>query len=276
VIDLHLHTTASDGRCTPGELVTRAAAAGLTVMAATDHDTTSAVQEVAALALAQGIVAVPGIEITAVHEGADVHVLGYFLDIHDTALQAFLARQREIRIARVERIAARLAELGLRVDMGPVLAEARRQASRAVGRPQVARALVDAGLVASVADAFDTWLGRGCPAFVPRAGESPEAVVAIIHAAHGLASLAHPGRTGIDERIPALGRAGLDALEAFHSDHDEVATERYRAMAERLGLLVTGGSDFHDDPSRPSIAPGSTTLPADAWERLAAARARHA
>ena len=275
MIDLHLHTTASDGRSTPGDLVARAAAAGLTVMAATDHDTTDAVQEVASGAAAHGIQAIAGIEITAVHDGADVHVLGYFIDIHDRSLQAFLTRQREVRIARVERIARRLAELGLEVDVEPALADARRHASRAVGRPQVARAMVEAGVVGSVTEAFETWLGRGCPAFVPREGESPEAVVAAIHAAKGLASLAHPGRTGLDALIPSLGQAGLDALEAYHSDHDPETTERYRAMAERLGLLVTGGSDFHGEPSRP-LAPGSATLPGEAWARLAAARRRHA
>ena len=274
MIDLHLHTTASDGRCTPGELVAHASAAGLTVMAVTDHDTTDAVPEVAFKAVALGIETIPGIEITGVHDDADVHVLGYFLNIQDRSLQTFLARQRESRIARIERIAQRLSALGLRVDVQPALAEARTHASRAIGRPQVARAMVTAGVVASVQEAFDRWLGRGCPAFVPREGESPEAVIAVIHAAGGMASLAHPGRTAIDDRIQPLCDAGLDALEAYHSDHTADDVRRYVAMARRLGLLMTGGSDFHGDPAR-GVTPGSATLPGEEWQRVREARSRH-
>ena len=275
LIDLHLHTTASDGRCSPAELVELARDAGLTVMAVTDHDTTAAVEDVRRLATASGIDAVAGIEVTSVEDGFDVHVLGYFLDAGDPGLQQFLRTQRAIRLDRVREIAARLQTLGLPVDIGPVLAEAGRNPSRAVGRPQVARAMIAAGHVSSVDDAFTSWLSRGRPAFVPRAGASPESVIGIIHAAHGIASLAHPGRTRIDSRIAALCDAGLDALEAFHSDHDPAERVRYAQLAASLGVGVTGGSDFHGDPAR-AIAPGSTTLPWEHWTALCAARAPHA
>jgi predicted metal-dependent phosphoesterase TrpH len=275
VIDLHLHTTASDGRSTPRELVALASDAGLTVMAATDHDTTAAVAEVAALAREQRIHPVSGIEITAVHEGLDVHVLGYFIASDSPPLQRFLAAQRQTRVARVEAIGARLAELGMPVDLTQSLDEARLGGGRAIGRPQVARAMVAAGHVPTVQEAFDRWLAHGRPAFVPRSGASPEAVIAIIHGARGLASLAHPGRTRIDERIQALRDAGLDALEAFHSDHSPPEAARYADLADTLGLLCTGGSDFHGEPSR-LVSPGSSNLPPDRWQQLMAARGRHA
>jgi 3',5'-nucleoside bisphosphate phosphatase len=272
VIDLHLHTTASDGRLAPGELVDLAAAAGLRVMAVTDHDTTGAVADVQACARAKGIEVVPGIEITAVLDGRDVHMLAYFIDVADTAFQRFLASQRVSRIARLEAIGVRLAELGIPVRLEAPLALARLQSSVSVGRPQAARALVAAGHVRDTREAFDRWLGNGRPGFVPRVGPPPEDVIPIVHAAGGLVSIAHPGRTQIDERLAALHEAGLDALEVYHSDHDEATAARYAALAAELGLLVTGGSDFHDPAS--ALRPGSITLPWPHWDRLVARRRR--
>jgi predicted metal-dependent phosphoesterase TrpH len=272
VIDLHLHTTASDGRSTPRELVTQAATAGLTIIAVTDHDTTAAFDEVRAAGAERGIEAISGIEITAVEKERDVHVLGYFVDPKDEELETFLSAQRDNRIARVREIGARLASLGLPVDIEAPLAEARRQSGRSVGRPQVARAMVAAGHVADTREAFDKWLARGCPGFVPRTGAAPETVIAVIHRAGGLASLAHPGKVHVDDRIPLYRDAGLDALEAFHSDHDAALVERYLALARSLGLLVTGGSDYHGDPAH-GRPPGSVTLPAGEWERLCQAHA---
>ena len=275
MIDLHLHTTASDGRCTPFELVNEAASAGLTVMAVTDHDTTASVQEVVQRANARGIEAIPGIEVTAVEDGRDVHVLGYFLNPSDEAFGSFLIGQRRARVARVAAIAERLAALGMPVNLGLLLRDTPGSSARSVGRPQVARAMVAAGYVGDTREAFDNWLGRDGPAFVPRSGPSPERVIDAIHAAGGLASLAHPGRTNIDTRIPALARAGLDAIEVYHSDHAAETVERYRVMARELDLLATGGSDFHGDPSH-GVKPGAASLPREEWQRLDAARHRHA
>jgi predicted metal-dependent phosphoesterase TrpH len=275
VIDLHLHTTASDGRLTPGELVDRARAAGVAVLAVTDHDTMASFQEVRARGGVHGVETLPGIEVTAVDRGRDVHVLGYFLDPDDPELIAFLARQRQIRVDRVRRMAARLAELGAPIDAEALLGEAARQPGRSIGRPQVARALQRAGHVADTQEAFDRYLAGDAPAFVARPGSPPEDVVAIIHRAGGLGSLAHPGRTRVDHRLGDLARAGLDALEVYHPDHDAAAVERYARTAGELGLLVTGGSDFHGEPTRAS-EPGAAVLPAAEWERLRAARHRHA
>jgi predicted metal-dependent phosphoesterase TrpH len=135
--------------------------------------------------------------------------------------------------------------------------------------------MVAAGHVSSTREAFDLWLARDRPGFVPRSGPSPEAVIGMIHRARGLASLAHPGRTAIDARIPALRDAGLDALEAYHSDHDPAESDRYRRLADDLGLLMTGGSDYHGDPAH-GVPIGGSPLPREAWQRLDAARHRHA
>jgi 3',5'-nucleoside bisphosphate phosphatase len=275
LVDLHLHTTASDGRLTPRDLVIRAAAAGVSVMAATDHDTTAAVADVRVQAEAHGIQAIPGIEITAMHDGRDVHVLGYFFDPFDAALGEFLGTQRASRVARIRMIGDRLAALGMPVDVTALIEESFRQSGKSIGRPTVARAMIDAGYVADTREAFDKWLGRGCPAFIERAGAPPEHIIDIIHRAGGLASLAHPGRTAIDAHIGALCAAGLDAIEVYHSDHDAAAAARYRELAYERDLLVTGGSDFHGDPAH-GLEPGASTLPADDWARLYAARDRHA
>jgi 3',5'-nucleoside bisphosphate phosphatase len=275
MIDLHMHTTASDGRCSPRELVDRVAAGGVTVMAVTDHDTMASVAEVQALAQARRIDAHAGIEITAVEDGRDIHVLGYFLNPEEKRLIEFLRVQRETRVKRVHAIAARLAELGVPIDLQALLDEAQRNLGRSIGRPQVARALQLAGHVADTKEAFDRFLGSAGPAFVSRPGSPPEVVIGIIHRAGGVASLAHPGRTRIDSRIKPLAIAGLDAVEVYHSDHDEVAIQRYRRLASDLGLLMTGGSDFHGDATH-GIEPGTATLPSTEWERLSAARRRHA
>jgi predicted metal-dependent phosphoesterase TrpH len=275
VVDLHLHTTISDGRLSPAELVDRAVAGGVTVMAVTDHDTTLGTGEVAALAAARGIEAVSGIEITAVEDAKDVHILGYFVRPDDGELALFLTEQRVRRIERLRAIADRLAGLDMPVDLEPLLAEARLTPGRSLGRPQVARAMIGAGYVATMAEAFDRWLAHGRPGFVPRMGPSCEAVIEIIHHAGGLASLAHPGRTDIDARIPALCRAGLDALEVHHSDHDGPLVERYLLMSLAAGVLVTGGSDFHGDPQQ-RRSPGSCVLPEPDWHRLKSAAASHA
>ena len=274
MIDLHLHTTASDGRRTPRELVDLAVTVGVTVMAVTDHDTTSAVIEVREDAAARGIEAIAGIEITSVHEGVDVHVLGYFFDPDNRQLLSFLAAQRATRVRRVKQIAERLAELAMPIDVDRILIEARQYPNRSIGRPQVARAMIAAGHAVGMRDAFDRWLGRGQPAFVERPGASPSEVVSLLHAAGGLASMAHPGRTRMDDLIPQLAASGLDAIEAYHSDHDEAAITRYSALAQQLDLLVTGGSDYHADPGR-DLQPGSSTLPQEQWERLKARSARH-
>jgi predicted metal-dependent phosphoesterase TrpH len=268
MIDLHTHTTASDGRCAPPELVARAHRSGVSVLAVTDHDTTAACVPAAAACSELGIEFVAGIEITAVADEADVHVLGYFIDAQSPSLAMFLAEQRKRRVVRVGRMIEKLAGLGLPLDADAILNPAASTAGASIGRPAIARALVAAGFVANTNEAFELWLSRGRPAFVAREGARPEAVIAQIHAAGGIASLAHPGLLGRDEWIGGLVDAGLDALEAHHSDHDEAATRRYREMAATLGVAISGGSDYHADESHGAPNPGSVALPPHDYAQL--------
>ena len=272
MIDLHTHTTASDGRCSPAELVRRAAVAGVTVLSVTDHDTVAAHPAARAACQAAGIEFVPGIEITASRDGADVHVLGYFLDPESPDLLAFLAEQRRRRIDRAREMIARLAALGIPLDADAIL-EPGMQEGTSVGRPWLARALVAGGHAATTTDAFDRWLSRGRPAFLPRAAARPEEVCARVHAAGGLAAMAHPALVARDEWIEEFSAAGLDALEAYHVDHDAATTARYVSAARRLGLSVTGGSDYHGDEAHGPSAPGSVSLPADEYQLLVGRRA---
>jgi predicted metal-dependent phosphoesterase TrpH len=268
VIDLHLHTTASDGRSTPEMLVRELAAAGITICAVTDHDTVASIDEVSSLAGPAGIRVVPGIEITAVADDEDVHMLGYFFDYTNAALTAFLETQRSDRRRRLDEMAARLEAIGVPVDVEAELAAKGRVRGKAVGRPLLAAALVRAGHVATMAEAFEKYLGNGCPAFMPRRGASPAEVVSLVHKAGGIASIAHPGKLKNDALIEPLVDAGLDAIEVFHPDHDAIATAAYRARATRLGVIVSGGSDYHGADSGRVNSLGRVSLPADAFATL--------
>jgi len=251
-----MHTTASDGRLTPVELVARAAAAGLTTISVTDHDTVAAIDEATAAAKASGIRVISGIEITSIEDGRDVHMLGYLFDRDSKQLSELLVSQRALRVSRVREIAARLASLNMFVDVDKVLQSAAARPGSSVGRPQLARELVRAGFVESVQQAFDLWLAAGKPAYVPRGGPSPAAVVETIHAAGGVASMAHPGVTRRDDLIAPLIDRGLDAIEVYHSDHSAEDVTVYRGMAIRFNTLISGGSDFHGDESPSAKAPG--------------------
>jgi predicted metal-dependent phosphoesterase TrpH len=197
-----------------------------------------------------------------------VHVLGYFIDVHSAPLLTFLEQQRMRRVDRVRRMIERLGELGVRLDADAILQPGLDDRGKAVGRPWIARALVAAGHVASTNEAFDRWLGRGRPAFLPRDGAAPQDVFARIHDAAGIAAIAHPALIGRDEWLEEFGGAGVDAIEAYHVDHDAEATARYLALAARLRLGVSGGSDYHGDDSHGGGGPGSVSLPREDYDRL--------
>ena len=264
-----MHTTASDGRLAPAALVDRVREAGLRTIAVTDHDTTQAIDEVSRLAAAYGIRVVPGIEVTSVDEGRDVHLLAYFVDHRDAALERFLATQRERRLERVREVGNRLAGLAVPVDVEALIARARAKPGTAIGRPWIARALVRAGHARSVADAFDRWLGQGQPAYVPRLGPSPFEVLQVVHEAGGIVSFAHPGVTKRDGLLGPLSEAGLDAIEIHYSDHLPEVRERYRARAIALGLATSGGSDFHGVGETRGVL-GLVCLPPDEFHALEA------
>jgi len=269
MIDLHLHTTASDGASSPAELVREVQAAGLSTFAVTDHDTVASVGELAALSTAAGLTFVPGLEITAVQDGHDVHLLGYFVDPAHRGLHEFLTRQLEDRRRRLVEMADRLAELGLPIDAQALAGEASRGSRRALGRPLLASALVGAGHARNIHEAFEKYLGVGRPAFVSRVGASPREVAALVRDAGGIAAVAHPAKLPAP-LVDAIPEMGLDAIEVYHPDHDAEAQAKFRAMAEALKLGVTGGSDYHGRASGRTDALGTVVLPAADFDGLVA------
>src|SRR5262245_44049490 len=265
-IDLHSHTTASDGRLAPRDLVALAARHGVRVLAVTDHDSTSGLAEARAAAAAwPDLTVVPGIEINCDVDGAEIHVLGYFLDVEAEWLQAFLGEQRAERVARVHRILERLAELGIFIDAAEVFDLVKEGSA---GRPHVAQAMVHRGYVRSVREAFDRYLSLNGPANVPRMRLTPAEAVRVIRRARGVPVLAHPGLANRDELIPELVEAGLSGIEAFYPDHSVGQITAYREMCARLGLIATGGSDFHGPRVGGVRHPGAQPVPESAWESL--------
>ena len=265
-VDLHSHTTASDGTLTPRELVRLAARHGVRVLAVTDHDSTGGVGE--AVDEARGLPSleiVPGLEINCDVPGAEIHVLGYCLDWQAEWFQEFLGTQREERRQRVYRIAARLSELGMPIDPDDVFALVKEGSA---GRPHVAQAMVDRGYVKSVREAFDRYLSRNGPANVPRKRLTPVEAVRIIRRARGVPVLAHPGLANRDELIPELVEAGLAGIEAFYPEHSAGQITAYRELAARLSLVATGGSDFHGPRVGGVRHPGVQPVPDSAWAEL--------
>lgn len=274
MIDLHMHSTASDGRCTPDELAARVSVAGITIMSLTDHDTFAGVAAVTNAARSRGIEVVPGIEITSVHRGKDVHVLAYFVDETTPRLQELLTRQRQQRLDRALEIAARLARLGAPLDIDALVATAMAPGGKALARPQIAEMLIAAGHVSSVPEAFERYLGEESPAYVPHSGATPAEVVSLVAQGGGAASLAHPGYRGAgpsnpkDDLVPELVEAGMIALEAIHSSHDAEQQAHYVKLARQHGLAITGGSDYHGDGTRRAEFFGVLNLPRDYFDEF--------
>lgn len=253
MIDLHTHTTASDGTDTPAELVARAVKLGLEALAITDHDTLAGSDEARPLAAAGGLALVRGLELsTRRAEEPDpasrsVHILGYFFGEPAAGFRQWLETLKAKRRARNRAMAERLQEMG----MGVTLEEAEAVGRTITGRPHFARVLREKRYVASYEDAFQRLLGERCPAYVEREDPSPEEGIRRIREAGGLASLAHARRLnktdGAEEEriIRGLADAGLDAIEVYHSDHGESCRSRYANLARKYGLAMTGGSDYH-------------------------------
>jgi 3',5'-nucleoside bisphosphate phosphatase len=254
-IDLHTHSTHSDGTFGPAELVRLAAERDLQVVALTDHDTTNGLPEALATGLEVGVQVVPGVEFSAEYLGTSVHILCYWMDEEDRALQLELRRLREDRYRRGELMVEKLDSLGLPVEFERVREIA---GDATIVRPHIAQAMVEAGVVASEKEAFDRYIGDGGPAHVAKHALDPLDAVALIEDAGGVCALAHPGMWGDqssvpDELIERMAAAGMRGLEVDHPDHTPEAREGYRALADRLGLIATGGSDCHGsryDPVR--------------------------
>lgn len=246
-IDLHSHSTASDGTDTPAELVRNAVAAGLDVVALTDHDTTRGHAEAIA-ALPAGLTLVTGAELSCRYQGVGMHMLAYLFDPDEPALLAERELVRDDRVPRARGMVAKLRDLGVPITWEQV---ARIAGDGSVGRPHVASALVELGVVRTVGDAFTKeWLADGGRAYVPRHESDPFKVVRLVKAAGGVTVFAHPGaskrgRTVPESAIAELAAAGLDGIEVDHMDHDEATRARLRGLASELGLLTTGSSDYH-------------------------------
>lgn len=265
-VDLHTHTTASDGVLAPRELVRLAVKHGVRVLAITDHDSTDALAEALAEAAQHPpLTIVPGLEINCDVEGAEIHVLGYFVDYQAPWFQDFLREQRAERIGRVHRICERLTELGLPITAEEVFAVA---GEGAPGRPHVAQVMVKRGYVKSVREAFDRYLKANGAANVPRRRLPPGGAVEVIRKARGVPVLAHPGLADRDALIPELVQAGLMGIEAYYAEHTPGQTARYLDLCRRHGLVATGGSDFHGAQSGRANQPGTPTVPWAAWEAL--------
>lgn len=259
-VDLHTHTTASDGQYRPAELVELARRARLTTLAITDHDTVGGIDEaLGAASTGRPLLIVPGIELSAEDDRGDVHVLGYFIDHQHDELRAHLNAFNLQRTERAWRILDRLAALGAPVARERVQALA---AGGVIGRPHIARALVETGAVDSVGEAFSRYLYTGGPAYVARERLSPREAIAVIHAAGGAAVLAHPGIVpDYAELIAELAACGLDGVEVAHPQNDGVARANLAGLARKYGLIMTGGSDFHGPAIKPGIALGMVTPP---------------
>lgn len=261
MIELHCHTTASDGTFTPGELVHLAASLGITHLAITDHDSTGAVAEAMPLCRERGIVFVPAIELSASYQGRPMDLLGYGIDPGNPKLVAALARMVRRRADRLGAILDGLRSTGIELAEDEVTTLA---AGGVVGRPHVAQALVRRGVVSSVAEAFDRFLGRGRPGYVPKENFAPDEAIAIIMGAGGVAVLAHPCYLRLDDEaftrlLDELTGAGLAGIEVHYSQHGAEDVARYAGFAARYGLLATGGSDFHG-ANKPHIRLGAGPL----------------
>jgi 3',5'-nucleoside bisphosphate phosphatase len=267
-IDLHVHSSASDGTDAPADVARRAHAAGLDVFALTDHDTQAGIAEARA-ALPAGLTLVPGMELSAGLDGRSVHLLAYLFDPADPALAAETERVRDDRTYRARAMVDRLAALGTGVTWDQVAAIA---GGAVVGRPHIARALAQAGAIETPADAFtDEWIGDGGRAFVERYAPDLARAIALVRAAGGVPVLAHPRSPGYevgDEVIRGLADAGLAGIEVFHLDHDEAERARLSRLARSLGLIATGGSDDHGSFNGHGL--GAETTPEEEYERLLA------
>ena len=249
-VDLHVHSTASDGTRPPDEVVREAKRVGLTAIALTDHDTLDGIAAATAAGAALGVRVVPGIELSAVEGDAETHILG--LHLSDTRhLDERLIGLREMRLGRAERIVVRLNELGVRIEMAAVLEQA---AGGAIGRPHVARAMIAEGWAVDFRDAFERYLGNNKAAYVAKDRLPMADAISLIHRAGGLAILTHPASGGSRERIATLVREGLDGVEVRHPSHSSEDITPLTALVDHFSLVPSGGSDWH------GAAEGARTL----------------
>jgi len=255
--DLHLHTSFSDGTYSPEELAALGRRHGLSALALTDHDTVEGCARMAVACQAAGVEFIPGSELTAEIDNIELHLIGYFIDTLNPRLLEEMAKFQNVRQNRIREMVARLNKLNIPLQADAVFAIAN---CRSPGRPHVGRALVQAGFCATLDEAFERFLKKHRPAWVPKFKISAGDAIALIHDAGGVAVLAHPGLNRSDDVIPLLVDGGLDGIECYHTKHTPATSEHYLELAERHQLLVTGGSDCHGmNKGKPLI--GTIKLP---------------
>ncbi|WP_134686484.1 PHP domain-containing protein [Brevibacillus migulae] len=267
--DLHTHTVASDGTCTPTENVRYAKEAGLAAVAITDHDTVAGIAEAMKAGEDIGMEVVPGVEISTVANGQDIHVLGYFVPYEDTQFDEELSKLRDTRHERNKLLIARLQELGIDISLEKVYAR-KSGTDKNIGRPHIAEELMELGVVSSMQEAFDKYLGKGAAAYVNPPRISPLEAIKLIKRFGGAAVLAHPGLYDDDDLVEEIIVYGLDGIEVYHPDNSEEQRKHYLQLASDYGLVVTGGSDFHgwrgEEPYHAML--GSSTAEVDALNQL--------
>lgn len=246
MVDLHSHTTASDGTFKPSESVVRAKEKGLRALGITDHDTVAGVKEALQAGEQWGIEIVPGIEVSTVDQGQDIHVLGYYINIEDEVFLERLEMLRNTRNRRNEMIIHNLNQLGISISLEEV-SQKRMMDEGNIGRPHIAEVLIDKGIVSSMEEAFQEYLGKTGKAFTNPPRISPEEAILYIKQAGGVPVLAHPGLYQNDQLAERLVKAGLEGIEVYHTDHTPEQEKFFYDMAVRLGLLMTAGSDFHGE-----------------------------
>ena len=261
-VDLHVHTYYSDGTFSPEDVVRGAARRGLAAVAVCDHDCTDAVEECQRIAPKYGIEIVPGVEITAEIEGIEVHILGYLIDIKSRLLGELLKGLRESRVQRIYTMIEKLKEHNVNISPESVFSLSTRGT---IGRLHLAAALYNARKVSSIREAFIKYLADDAPCYVARFCAMPDRAISTILKSGGVPVYAHPGAMGRDDFIPAFMKAGLRGLEVYHADHTKKTTQYYTNLAQKYGLLITGGSDSHGD-HKGSI--GRVSMPYSTVEEL--------
>jgi predicted metal-dependent phosphoesterase TrpH len=255
--DLHLHTCFSDGTWQPEDLAVQGRRLGLKVMALTDHDSVEGCERMGQACAGLGVEFITGVELTAEQDGNEIHILGYFVDTRSQALLQEIAKFQVVRQDRIREIVARLNRLKIPLEAENVFTLAN---CRSPGRPHVARALVKAGECGTLDEAFERFLKKNKPAWVPKYKMSAQHAIELVHNVGGLAVMAHPGLNRTDDVIPAIVECGLDGIECFHSKHSTVMMQHYLKLAEQYRLVVTGGSDCHGESKGRQML-GSVKLP---------------
>ena len=265
-VDLHTHSTASDGKLRPSEAVLLAAQVGVKTLALTDHDTTDGIAEAQRAGRELGICVIAGVEINSEGEHGDAHILGLLIDPAEPALQEQLVAIRDARVGRARGMLKKLAAMGMSVEWARVQAIAGDAVS--IARPHIARAMVEAGHVATVQEAFDKYISNDGPAYVNRLRLTMSEAIGVIHVAGGLAVLAHPAHSELVHLIPQLVEAGLDGVEVYYPAHTPEQQSELLEIAARYDLVVTGGSDFHslDDPAHGTL--GCVDVPPQVVDKL--------